>query len=107
MLAGMTDRMTTLTTLTRDLVQIDSRSFVSNIPIAERIAAELGDFEVETLDYTDANGTAKRALVAHRGGPGGIAFSGHLDTVPDTGWQDDPWSGRSDAGMLHGWVQRT
>ena len=102
MLAGMTDRIATLTSLTRDLVQIDSRSFVSNIPIAERIAAELGDFEVETLDYTDVNGTAKRALVAHRGGPGGIAFSGHLDTVPDTGWQDDPWSGRCDAGMLHG-----
>ena len=102
MLSGMTDRIATLTTLTRDLIQIDSRSFVSNIPIAERIAAELGDFEVETLDYTDVNGIAKRALVAHRGGKGGIAFSGHLDTVPDTGWQDDPWSGRYDAGMLYG-----
>ena len=98
----MTDRIAKLTTLTRDLISIDSRSFVSNIPIADRIATELCDFEVETLDYVDANGTAKRVLVAHRGGPGGIAFSGHMDTVPDTGWQDDPWSGRSDAGMLHG-----
>ena len=26
-----------------------------------------------------------------------------MDTVPDTGWQDDPWSARIDAdGMLHG-----
>ena len=26
-----------------------------------------------------------------------------MDTVPDTGWQDDPWSGRIDAdGVLHG-----
>jgi acetylornithine deacetylase/succinyl-diaminopimelate desuccinylase-like protein len=42
-------------------------------------------------------------IVAHRGGPGGIAFSGHMDTVPDTGWQDDPWSGRVDSeGVLHG-----
>jgi acetylornithine deacetylase/succinyl-diaminopimelate desuccinylase-like protein len=98
----MTDRIATLTTLTGDLVSIDSRSFVSNIPLADRIAAELGDFEVETLDYVEANGTAKRVLVAHRGGPGGIAFSGHMDTVPDTGWQEDPWSGRSEAGMLHG-----
>lgn len=98
----MTDRIGTLTTLTRDLVSIDSRSFVSNIPMADRIRAELGDFEVETLDYADANGTAKRVLVAHRGGPGGIAFSGHMDTVPDTGWQEDPWSGRSDAGVLYG-----
>jgi acetylornithine deacetylase/succinyl-diaminopimelate desuccinylase-like protein len=102
MLAAMTDRVAALTTLTRDLISIDSRSFVSNLPIAERISVELGDFEVETLDYADADGTAKRALVAHRGGPGGIAFSGHMDTVPDTGWQEDPWSGRSDAGMLHG-----
>jgi acetylornithine deacetylase/succinyl-diaminopimelate desuccinylase-like protein len=32
-----------------------------------------------------------------------VAFSGHLDTVPDTGWQEDPWSGRVDAdGVLHG-----
>jgi acetylornithine deacetylase/succinyl-diaminopimelate desuccinylase-like protein len=98
----MTDRIATLTHLTRDLIAIDSRSFVSNIPVAERIAAELRDFEVETLDYTDVNGVAKRVLVAQRGGPGGIAFSGHMDTVPDTGWQDDPWSGRSEAGMLHG-----
>ncbi len=102
MLTATTDRIAKLTTLTRDLILIDSRSFVSNIPIADRLAAELGDFEVETLDYADANGIAKRVLVAHRGGPGGIAFSGHMDTVPDTGWQDDPWSGRSDAGMLHG-----
>ena len=99
---AMTDRIATLTTLTRDLISIDSRSSVSNIPIAERIAPELRDFDVETLDYLDANGTPKRVLVAHRGGSGGIAFSGHMDTVPDTGWQDDPWSARSDAGMLHG-----
>ena len=102
MLAATTDRIAQLTTLTRDLILIDSRSFVSNIPIADRLAAELRNFEVETLDYADANGIAKRVLVAHRGGPGGIAFSGHMDTVPDTGWQEDPWSGRSDAGMLHG-----
>jgi acetylornithine deacetylase len=46
---------------------------------------------------------AKRVLVAHRGGPGGIAFSGHMDTVPETGWQNDPWSGRIDGdGLLDG-----
>jgi acetylornithine deacetylase/succinyl-diaminopimelate desuccinylase-like protein len=119
----MTDRLATLSALTHDLVAIDSRSFVSNLPIAERIEAELAGFEVERLDYVDAAGVAKRALVAHRAGrgasrdagrsasldsgqgagPGGIAFSGHMDTVPDTGWQEDPWSGRIDAdGTLHG-----
>src|ERR1700722_6633737 len=99
----MTEILPTLSALTRDLVAIDSRSFVSNIPIAERIEAELTGFETEILDYQDAAGVAKRALVAHRGGPGGIAFSGHMDTVPDTGWQEDPWSGRIDADLtLHG-----
>src|SRR3984957_8235016 len=99
----MTEILPTLSALTRDLVAIDSRSFVSNIPIAERIEAELTGFETEILDYQDAAGVAKRVLVAHRGGPGGIAFSGHMDTVPDTGWQEDPWSGRTDADhTLHG-----
>src|SRR6185437_16391789 len=32
----------------------------------------------------------------------GLALSGHMDTVPDTGWQTDPWSGRIDNGVLHG-----
>jgi acetylornithine deacetylase len=41
--------------------------------------------------------------VAHRGPMGGIALSGHMDTVPDTGWQEDPWSARlDDDGILHG-----
>jgi acetylornithine deacetylase/succinyl-diaminopimelate desuccinylase-like protein len=104
----MTDHLAALAALTRDLVAIDSRSFISNVPIAERVEAELRDFEVERLDYLDAAGVAKRVLVARRGGAGGsgsagIAFSGHMDTVPDTGWQEDPWSGRTDAdGTLHG-----
>src|SRR5271165_5215978 len=97
----MTDPASEVTALTRDLVQMDSRSRLSNIAMVERI------------DFTDLTGTAKRVLVAQRGGPngdgrggdgkGGLAFSGHLDTVPDTGWQDDPWSGRIDVdGVLHG-----
>jgi acetylornithine deacetylase/succinyl-diaminopimelate desuccinylase-like protein len=46
---------------------------------------------------------AKCVLVAHRGPPGGVALSGHMDTVPDTGWTEDPFSGRIDAaGVLHG-----
>jgi acetylornithine deacetylase len=99
----MTDPAPAIAELTRDLVALDSRSFVSNIAVAERIERELRGFEVERIDYQDSAGVAKRVLVAHRGGPGGIAFSGHMDTVPDTGWQDDPWSARIDAeGMLHG-----
>jgi acetylornithine deacetylase/succinyl-diaminopimelate desuccinylase-like protein len=99
----MPDPTAALTALAQDLIRLDSRSFVSNLAVAERIEAALPGFDVERLDYADAAGVAKRVLVAHRGPPGGLAFSGHMDTVPDTGWQDDPWSARIDAGgTLHG-----
>lgn len=89
--------------LAADLVRLDTRSALPNGAAIERIAAELGGFDVERLDYADAAGVTKHVLVAHRGGAGGIALSGHVDTVPDTGWTDDPWSGRVDAdGRLHG-----
>ncbi|MGK7868359.1 M20/M25/M40 family metallo-hydrolase [Falsiroseomonas sp. E2-1-a20] len=89
--------------LAADLIAIDSRSTLSNLPVAERIEQELSAFEVERIDYVDANGVAKRALVAHRGPKGGYALSGHMDTVPATGWESAPWTPRLDAaGMLHG-----
>jgi len=89
--------------LATDLIAIDSRSAVSNLPLAERIAQELTGFELEPIDWIDAAGVPKRALVAHRGPPGGFALSGHMDTVPDTGWQTDPWAPRLDQdGRLHG-----
>jgi len=98
----MADTLSLVTALARDLVSIDSRSFVSNLAVADRVEAALAGFEVERIDYVDPAGVAKRALVAARGGAGGIAFSGHMDTVPDTGWQDDPWSARVEGDVLHG-----
>jgi acetylornithine deacetylase len=96
-------QMIDLLELARDLVRIDSRSFISNLPVADRVEAALAGFDVERLDYVDDAGVAKCALVAHRGPLGGIALSGHMDTVPDTGWQENPWSARLDAdGVLHG-----
>ncbi len=88
--------------LARDLVVIDSRSTVSNIAVTDRIVAELAGFEIERIDFADDAGVAKQVLVAWRGGPGGLAFSGHMDTVPATGWVADPWSGAVDDGVLHG-----
>ena len=89
--------------LAASLIATDSRSFVSNIAVADQIEAALPHFDIERLDYTDPSGVAKRVLVAHKGPMGGgLAMSGHMDTVPDTGWQDDPWSGRIDGGRLHG-----
>ena len=85
-----------------EMVRLDSRSAVSNLAVAARVEAELAGFDVERLDYADAAGVAKRVLVAHRGGPGGLALSAHMDTVPETGWTDDPWSGAIRDGVLHG-----
>ncbi len=90
-----------LATLAQDLVRIDSRSFVSNLPIADRLARELTGFELERLPYTDDAGIEKTVLVATRG-RGGIALSAHMDTVPDTGWLTDPWSGTIDDDALLG-----
>ncbi len=99
----MEDPTRPIIVLLSDLVMIDSRSFVSNLPIAERVEAALTGFAVERLDYNDHAGIAKRVLVAHRGPAGGAAFSAHMDTVPDTLWEEDPFSARLDAeGRLHG-----
>ncbi|HUC18199.1 MAG TPA: M20/M25/M40 family metallo-hydrolase [Acetobacteraceae bacterium] len=98
----MSDPARQIVSLLSDLVAIDSRSFVSNLPVAERVEQALAGFTLERLDYEDAQGVAKRSLVAHRGPLGGVALSAHMDTVPDTGWQDDPFSARLDEGMLHG-----
>jgi len=98
----MTDDADAVLRLAADLVAIDSRSSISNLAIAERIEAELTGFEIERVDYADANGVAKRALVAHRGPRGGYALSGHMDTVPETGWTDPPWTPRVAEGVLHG-----
>ena len=88
-------------TLAQDLVRIDSRSSLSNLPLAARLERELAGFEVERLPYCDENGVEKVALVACRG-RGGLALCGHMDTVPDTGWLTDPWSGRIEDDTLYG-----
>ena len=98
----MTQDAEAVTRLAADLVAIDSRSSVSNLPLADRIEAELAGFQIERLDYKDSQGIAKRALVAHRGPRGGYALSGHMDTVPETGWTDPPWTPRIADGELHG-----
>jgi acetylornithine deacetylase len=102
-MAGMDDIEARVSRLAADLIAIDSRSSVSNIAVADRIERELTGFEVVRVDYTDPAGVAKCGLIAHRGPKGGYGLSGHMDTVPDTGWTTDPWDPRIDAqGLLHG-----
>ena len=105
MITNLPDAIAGVAGLAQDLVRIDSRSFRPNAPIADRLEsaiAAIPDLDLERIDYTDAAGVAKRVLIAARG-EHGLALSGHMDTVPDTGWTDDPWSGRIDSdGVLHG-----
>jgi len=95
------DHLAAVATLAQDLVRLDSRSALSNHAIADRIVRELDGFEIERLEFTDSAGVPKCALAAARG-TAGLALSGHMDTVPDTGWQDDPWSGHIEGDLLHG-----
>ncbi|WP_417280383.1 M20/M25/M40 family metallo-hydrolase [Celeribacter sp.] len=90
--------------LARNLIAFDSRSAVSNREIADFLQSELIGFEIERLDFTDAAGVAKSSLVARRGkgGQGGLAFSGHMDTVPPAGWNRDPFAARVEGERLYG-----
>ena len=98
-----TDAAAATLSLARDLVAIDSRFFVSNLPVAERIEAELDGFEVERIDYEDPMGVAKRALVAHKGPDRpAVALCGHMDTVPATGWPEQAFDPRVEGGWLYG-----
>jgi acetylornithine deacetylase len=74
---------------TRELVEFESTSVFSNVPIteyAEQNLRSLG-FETERVDYKDVHGEAKANVVAKKGrGTGGVAFFGHTDVVPAHDW---------------------
>ena len=81
--------------LTKDLVAVKSVSQDSNAAVADVLEAVLRrcEFEVERLEYDDDAGVRKVNLVARKGpGTGGLGFFSHLDTVPGTGWDRDPWT---------------
>ena len=88
--------------LTQDLVRIDSRSATSSRLICERLADALTGWELEFVDYVDGDGVDKRNIVARRGRGCGVAFAGHLDTVPDAAWQRNPYAPDVHDGILYG-----
>ncbi len=89
--------------LLRRMIGIDSRSFVSNLAIAELMEGELAGWQVERIDYVDPAGVKKRNLVAVEPGQRPrIAFAGHLDTVADTEWQRNPFEATLEGDNLHG-----
>ena len=92
-------------TIARKLIAIDSQSHVSNAPLAEFISDILTPFaaDIERIEYTDPGGRHKVSLVARIGrGSGGLALSGHMDTVPGLGWDADPFEARVEDGRMYG-----
>src|SRR5262249_10760583 len=73
-------------------IAIDSRSSVSNVPLADFMQTQLDGWEIERIDYVDGDGVAKTNIVAADwASVSPLIFAGHLDTVPATGWETDPF----------------
>jgi acetylornithine deacetylase len=89
--------------LLEKFIAIDSRSGVSSVAVFELAATELAGWELEFVDYVDPKGVAKRNLVARcAGSRSAVAFAGHLDTVPDTGWTREPFKATIEGQHLYG-----
>lgn len=74
---------------TRKLVEFESTSSLSNVPISDYVESTLKTlgFVTERLEYDDANGVRKACIVAKKGsGSGGMAYFGHTDVVPANPW---------------------
>jgi acetylornithine deacetylase/succinyl-diaminopimelate desuccinylase-like protein len=86
------DQMQTVVDLLCRMIAIDSRSSVSNVPMANFMESQLHGWEIERIDYVDGDGIAKTNIVAadpESASP--LVFAGHLDTVSAAGWDTDPF----------------
>ena len=90
--------------LAEKLISFDTRSRTTNLPLIEFLEEELSDFQIERVSYADQNGVEKAALAARRGRGDApcLGLSGHLDTVPPTGWSRDPFAPAVEDGRLYG-----
>lgn len=99
----MIDEKDKVLQLLRDLISIDSRSAVCSVPVFNAVAEELKDWELEFVDYVDVKGVVKRNMVARcESSLSKLAFAGHLDTVPDTGWEREPFGATIENHLLYG-----
>ncbi len=73
----------------RRLIEFETTSHLSNRLICKYLEMKLAKhgFIVEKVPYVDAQGERKMNLVAKKGaGTGGLAYFGHVDTVPADFW---------------------
>jgi acetylornithine deacetylase len=87
------------------LVSFDTTSHRSNLPLIEDVAAYLDGLGVPyRLSHDESGEKANIHAVIGTPGPGGLALSGHVDTVPVDGqaWASDPFTLRAAGGKLYG-----
>ena len=87
------------------LIGFDTTSDRSNLPIIDFIADYLdGQGIPYRRSFNPAGDKANIHAVIGKPGPGGLALSGHVDTVPVEGqrWTSDPFTLREDGGRLYG-----
>jgi acetylornithine deacetylase len=97
-------RMTTVEMLDR-LIAFDTTSRNSNLPLMEFVGDYLRAHGVPFRVSHDPTGQkANIHAVIGRPGPGGLALSGHVDTVPVEGqdWASDPFALRREGDRLFG-----
>lgn len=89
------------------LLTMDSTSRLSNLPVAEAIAEECRGLGIQAWLRPDPTGQKANLVAtipaADGSLQGGIALSGHMDTVPVDGqdWTDDPYRPRLRDGRLY------
>jgi acetylornithine deacetylase len=92
---------------TREFVAFDSVSVRSNVAVTDCIEGRMRalGFELERLEYDDANGLRKASVVGKRGpGRGGMAYFAHSDVVPAADWAraQGPFEPTVDGPRLYG-----
>ena len=89
----------------KELVQFNTVSRDSNLPLIDHIAAYLDDLGIESHRVESADGK-KSNLYASVGPnePGGVVLSGHTDVVPTDGqdWHTDPFAPEVKENCLYG-----
>ncbi len=100
--------MSSAVRFTSELIEFDSVSSKTNVPVTERVEQWLRElkFDLERVDYVDAAGVPKANLVAKLGsGLGGMAYFCHTDVVPVVNWsiqEHGPFEPRVHDGRLYG-----
>jgi acetylornithine deacetylase len=105
MIAMSSDTQMTSTEILSRLVSFDTTSRNSNLPLIGWMREYLDGLGVHYRLSHDASGErANLHVIIGTPGPGGIALSGHVDTVPIDGqaWSSDPFQLRAESGRLVG-----